>query len=135
MMQYPALRVIAPKSILAPCAMYFSGGRIDDRRSAEPALKLRFISHGTLQSKDLKASRKFYEEFLGFDVVRIGNISLMVRLGGNHVYAVVENRRADSELPFLNHNGIDVLTESEVDQEGRGHWSNDFERPEKTRTT
>ena len=160
--------------------------------SAEPALKLKFLSHGTLQSKDLEASREFYEQFLGFDVVRTSKISLMVRLGGDHVYAVVENKHAVSELPFLNHNGIDVSTESEVDQchaicvdqaqkwglakiskprvqhgtysfyfwdrdgnaweilcnpeggyswlfaqgdqDGRGHWSKDFERPKETRT-
>ena len=161
--------------------------------STEPALKLSFLSHGTLQSKNLEASRKFYAEFLGFDVVRTSNISLMIRLGGDHVYAVVENKSADTEMPFLNHNGLDVRTESEVDQchaicmdqaekwglkkvskprvqhgtysfyfwdldgnsweilsnpeggyswlfaegdqEGRGHMSKDFERPEETRAT
>jgi hypothetical protein len=28
-----------------------------------PALKLRFLSHGTLESRDLAFSRRFYEEF------------------------------------------------------------------------
>ena len=32
---------------------------------ARSALKTRFISHGTLGSKDLEATRRFYEEFLG----------------------------------------------------------------------
>lgn len=30
-----------------------------------PRLKLKFLSHGTLESKDLARSRRFYEEFLG----------------------------------------------------------------------
>ena len=60
----------------------------------KPALNLRLLSHGTLESRDLEASRKFYEEFLGFDVVRTSNISLMIRLGSQHIYTVViEERR------------------------------------------
>ena len=30
----------------------------------EAALKLKFLSHGTLESADLDRSRQFYEEFL-----------------------------------------------------------------------
>ena len=63
-------------------------------------------------------------------VVRSPDATRSVKLLG-----LVENKRADSELPFLNHNGIDVLTESEVDQAGKGHWSRNFKRPEETRTT
>jgi catechol 2,3-dioxygenase-like lactoylglutathione lyase family enzyme len=81
-----------------------------------PALNLKFLSHGTLESRDLEASRAYYEQFLGLDVIRTSNISLMIRLGGNHVYAVVENKKADNSMTFLNHNGLDVLTEAEVDE-------------------
>jgi catechol-2,3-dioxygenase len=35
-----------------------------------PALKLRFLSHGTLESRDLAFSRRFYEEFLGLEIVQ-----------------------------------------------------------------
>jgi catechol 2,3-dioxygenase-like lactoylglutathione lyase family enzyme len=35
---------------------------------ASPAIKTRFLSHGTLGSKDLEAARRFYEEFLGLEV-------------------------------------------------------------------
>jgi len=159
----------------------------------KPALNLRLLSHGTLESRDLEASRKFYEEFLGFDVVRTSNISLMIRLGSQHIYAVVENKSADNKMSFFNHNGIDVLTEAEVDeahkicqeqadeweltklskpkvqhgtysfyfwdrdgnaweilcnpeggyswlfeegeQEGKGHWAKNFQRPEETLTS
>jgi plasmid replication initiation protein len=45
-----------------------------------PALKLKFLSHGTLESRDLAFSRKFYEEFLGLDVVQTSPISLLDRM-------------------------------------------------------
>ena len=48
--------------------------------SKDPALKLNFLSHGTLESKNLDAARKFYTEFLGLEVVRTSPISLLIRL-------------------------------------------------------
>jgi hypothetical protein len=47
-----------------------------------PALKLNFLSHGMPESHDLAFSRRFYEEFLGVEVVQTSPISLLVRLGG-----------------------------------------------------
>ena len=41
---------------------------------------------------------------------------MMVRLGGLHIYAVVENKKSQAQMPFLNHNGLDVSTEAEVDE-------------------
>ena len=85
--------------------------------AVEPTLKLNFLSHGTLESKDLESTRRFYEQFLGFQVVRASKVSIWCRLGGQHVYVVVEvppQRKA--EMPFLNHNGIDVATEADVDE-------------------
>ena len=81
----------------------------------EPALKLKFLSHGTLESADLDRSRQFYEEFLGLDVVRTSPVSLMVRLGGDNTIAVVRNLKKTHEMPMLNHNGLDVDTQEEVD--------------------
>ncbi len=80
----------------------------------KPALKLKFLSHGTLESRDLDFSRKFYEEFLGLEVVQTSKISLMVRLGGQHCIAVVYTKRP-SEMGLLNHNGLDVDTQEDVD--------------------
>ena len=79
-----------------------------------PALKLNFLSHGTLESRDLAFSRQFYEEFLGLGVVQTSDISIMVRLGGTHCIAVVFTKRP-SEMGLLNHNGLDVETQEEVD--------------------
>jgi len=81
----------------------------------QAALKTKFISHGTLGSKDLDATRRFYEEFLGLEVVRTSPVSLMIRLGGNHVYAVVYTKKKD-RMPRLYHNGLDVDTDAEVDE-------------------
>jgi catechol-2,3-dioxygenase len=82
----------------------------------EPALKLNFLSHGTLDSRDLPFSRKFYEEFMGFEVVKTSEISLLIRLGGNHCIAVVYSKKGLGEMNLLNHNGVDVHTKEEVDE-------------------
>jgi len=83
--------------------------------TTRPAIRSRFISHGTLASLDIERTRKFYEEFLGLDVVRTSPISLMVRRGGDHVYAVVQVKQKD-EMPRHYHNGLDVGSDAEVDE-------------------
>src|SRR6266852_1352660 len=94
--------------------------RIHDARTRAPsakpapALKLNFLSHGTLESRDLAFSRRFYEEFLGFEVVQTSPISLLVRLGGANTIAVVFSKHV-GEMNLLNHNGLDVRTKDEVD--------------------
>src|SRR5215467_4927991 len=84
------------------------------RGKPAPALKLNFLSHGTLESKDLAFSRRFYEEFLGLEVVQTSPISLLVRLGGPNTIAVVYSKQPH-EMNLLNHNGLDVRTQDEVD--------------------
>jgi catechol 2,3-dioxygenase-like lactoylglutathione lyase family enzyme len=82
----------------------------------DPALKLNFLSHGTLESKNLEEARQFYTEFLGLEVVRTSPISLLIRLGGANTIAVVEQKNRDDEtMSLLNHNGLDVETQEEVD--------------------
>src|SRR6266849_2113352 len=84
-------------------------------KKPEPALKLQFLSHGTLESRDLAFSRRFYEEFLGLDVVQTSPISLLIRLGGPNTIAVVYTKQPH-EMNLLNHNGLDVRTQEEVDE-------------------
>ena len=79
------------------------------------ALKLKFLSHGTLESRDLEKTRRFYEECLGLEVVRTSPRSMMIRLGGDNTIAVVESRTKQA-MPMLNHNGLDVATREEVDE-------------------
>jgi catechol-2,3-dioxygenase len=84
-------------------------------RAKDPALKcITFLSHGTLESRDLDKTRQFYEECLGIETVRTSPISLMIRLGGNNTIAVVESIRK-AEMPVLAHNGLDVPTRKDVD--------------------
>lgn len=85
------------------------------KTAIEPALKLNFLSHGTLESTNLEASRRFYEEFLGLEVVRTSPISLLLRLGGKQVIVVVEVSEKEP-MAMLNHYGLDVSTHEEVDQ-------------------
>jgi catechol 2,3-dioxygenase-like lactoylglutathione lyase family enzyme len=87
----------------------------DTKPKPTPALKLKFLSHGTLITKSIDKARVFYEEFFGFECVRPSTISLWIRLGGSHIYVVVENKEDRPQMDFLNHNGIDVLTDAEVD--------------------
>jgi catechol 2,3-dioxygenase-like lactoylglutathione lyase family enzyme len=82
--------------------------------SSKGQLNLKFLSHGTLASRDLDFARKFYEEFLGLEVVRTSHRSLMIRLGGANTIAVVLTNKI-TQQDHLNHNGLDVETKEDVD--------------------
>jgi catechol-2,3-dioxygenase len=85
-------------------------------RSANPDLKcLRFLSHGTLEARDLDRTRDFYEGCLGIETVRTSPISLMIKLGGDNTIAIVQNPKK-AAMPLLNHNGLDVGSRAEVDE-------------------
>ena len=55
----------------------------------EPLLRLEFLSHGTLLMDDLDATRRFFEEFLGIEVVRTSTISFAIRLNSDTSVACV----------------------------------------------
>ena len=84
-------------------------------KTGTSVLNLKFISHGTLEAADFDRTRDFYSEFMGFDVVRASNMSLMIRLGGDHVYVVVPKEEGRPPMSVRNHNGVDVATDAEVD--------------------
>src|SRR3546814_367165 len=88
---------------------------ITERSTKEPLLKVRRIGHGTLGVVDLAKSRRFYEEVLGFDVIQTSPISMMIRKGTDQVYAVVEVGERKPDMARINHNGLDVDTDEEVD--------------------
>lgn len=81
----------------------------------EPTLKLNFYSHATLECRDIQKTRQFFNEFLGFETVQMSPASFWARLGGNQVIVVVKAAIPSGEMNFLNHNGLDVATEAEVD--------------------
>jgi catechol 2,3-dioxygenase-like lactoylglutathione lyase family enzyme len=91
--------------------------RITDRSAVTcPLIDITFISHGTLDSIDLQKSRRFYEEVFGFEVIQTSKVSLLIRKGGHHTYAVVETGNTDHKMGLMNHNGVDVGTPEEVDR-------------------
>jgi catechol 2,3-dioxygenase-like lactoylglutathione lyase family enzyme len=88
---------------------------ITDRAQTEPLLKTVRLGHGTLECVDIVKTRRFYEEVLGLEVIQTSPLSLMIRKGTTHTYAVVETGKADKEMHMLNHNGLDVGSPEEVD--------------------
>src|SRR5258708_38341387 len=77
-------------------------------------LKLNYLSHGTLESKDLDFARRFYEEFLGLDVIKTSEISLLIRLGGDNTIAFGKSRNKPP-MNLLHHNGPDLETREDAD--------------------
>ena len=71
---------------------------MDQAVKLKPVIKSKFISHGTLGSHDLERTRKFYEEFLGLEVVKTSPISMMVRLGSDLGMIKDIDRRTINEL-------------------------------------
>ncbi|MCW2499661.1 MAG: Glyoxalase/bleomycin resistance protein/dioxygenase [Frankiales bacterium] len=86
---------------------------ITDRFTGEPVVKVQRLGHGTLEVVDLARSRRFYEEVLGLEVIQPSSRSMMIRLGTNHAYAVVETGK-ESGMGMLAHNGLDVGSVDEV---------------------
>jgi catechol 2,3-dioxygenase-like lactoylglutathione lyase family enzyme len=86
---------------------------ITHRSTKKPLINTTFLSHGTLECRDIAATRRFYEEVLGLEVIQQASAALMIRLGGQHVYAVLETPEGN-EMPLLSHNGIDLASEEEV---------------------
>lgn len=85
------------------------------KSTKKPVLDIKFLSHGTLECSDLQASRRFYEEVLGFEVIQNSPVSMMLRKGGDHVYVAVATPNAQG-MGMMNHNGLDVGSAEEVDK-------------------
>jgi catechol 2,3-dioxygenase-like lactoylglutathione lyase family enzyme len=89
---------------------------ITDRSTKAPLLNTLRLNHGTLHCQDIAKTRRFYEEVLGLDCIQTSPVSLMVRRGTDHVYAVVEVPNPNpTPMNMLNHNGFEVRTPEEVD--------------------
>jgi catechol 2,3-dioxygenase-like lactoylglutathione lyase family enzyme len=95
----------------------FYGLRInmmDQPVANKPVLDLDFLSHGTVECSDLEATRRFYTEVLGMEVVQTSAVSLMMRLNSVTTVACVQGKAATSAGLF-NHFGFDVATKEMVD--------------------
>ena len=86
--------------------------------ATQPLLDLDFMSHGTLLMDDLARSRRFYEEFLGLEVVRTSEISLAIRLNSATSVACValskKVRRPGREYLRYYNLGLSVGTPADV---------------------
>jgi catechol-2,3-dioxygenase len=78
-------------------------------------LKTTFISHATLEAADLEVSKKFYEEFLGLEVIYMSHLALCLKLGGHNSIVVVKTANRTTH-PLANHNGIDMATRADVEE-------------------
>lgn len=74
------------------------------------------MSHGTLECYSLKASRRFYEEFLGLECVRHAKPAMAVRCGMKFHVIAVEVGAAVHPCNVLNHWGLDVGSKEAVDE-------------------
>ena len=80
-------------------------------------IKSHRLSHGTLICADMKRTRRFYEEFLGLEVVRHAPSAMMFRLStGMHVVCVECGPSKLWEMHVLHHWGVDVGTPEEIDE-------------------
>lgn len=73
---------------------------------AAAALPTTHISHGTLESRNIHESRRFYEAVLGLDVKQLTPVSLAVGLGTDHRYAVVAPPQATPDMPHFLRNRL-----------------------------
>jgi catechol 2,3-dioxygenase-like lactoylglutathione lyase family enzyme len=89
---------------------------IVDHGERTSIIKPYVLSHGTLECRNLKRSRKFYEEFLGLECVVHSPSSLVIRLGLKFYIVAVEVGDAMHPAELLNHWGLDVATPEEVDE-------------------
>ena len=73
------------------------------------------LSHGTLECRSLKESRKFYEEFLGLECVRHAQQAMHARCGIKFSIVCVEVGDQVKPMGVLNHWGLDVDSREAVE--------------------
>lgn len=84
----------------------------DNRNSVVKPLVL---SHGTLECRSMKETRKFYEEFLGLECVRHAQPAMHARCGMKFSVVCVEVGDDVKPMNVLNHWGLDVESRDAVD--------------------
>ncbi|MEM8936408.1 MAG: VOC family protein [Pseudomonadota bacterium] len=89
---------------------------IVDVSNKESVVRPYVMSHGTLECYSLKESRKFYEEFLGLECVRHAKPAMLLRCGLKFHVVCVEVGDNVHPVNVLNHWGVDVLSDEEVDK-------------------
>jgi catechol-2,3-dioxygenase len=91
-------------------------GPVPPHYRTEPLNRPTVLSHGTLECRDMVATRKFYEEFLGLECVRHSMKSFKFRLG--EYFSVVCLQRGDRAKATVvgNHWGLDLPSRAAVER-------------------
>ena len=74
------------------------------------------LSHGTLETRDLVAARRFYDEFLGLETVQRGEMAIWLRCGGGWMVAAVMTGDTMLPLPPEVRWCLDMATAAEVEE-------------------
>lgn len=74
------------------------------------------LSHGTITCRNLEASRRFYEEFLGLDCVQHTARGLLLRKGGYCAIVCLEVGEHVRPVDRQHHWGLDLGSREEVDR-------------------
>jgi catechol 2,3-dioxygenase-like lactoylglutathione lyase family enzyme len=84
-------------------------------KNKESILKPKLLTHCTCEVKDIKESRKLYEEVLGLEVVEDGPKALYARLNSLTVIHFVETETKSRDHKHASHIGFDVASKADVD--------------------
>jgi catechol 2,3-dioxygenase-like lactoylglutathione lyase family enzyme len=85
-------------------------------RNAASVVKPMLLSHGTMMCRNMVNSRRFYQEFLGVEVVRHAKAALMLRLNtGMYIVCVCIGERVPNQH-VMTHWGLNVASREEVDR-------------------
>jgi len=88
-------------------------------KNTKSVVKPYALTHGTLEVHNLKQTRKFFEEFLGMEVIRHAPPGMMFRCGMKFHVVCLEVGDKVQPLSIANHWGIDVASKEEVDEAWR----------------
>src|ERR1700676_3594954 len=87
--------------------------------NSQSVVKPYVLSHGTCECCSLQDTRKFYEEFLGLEVVRHAKPGMLFRCGMKFHVVCIEVGDKVKPTSLLTHWGLDVSSKEEVDEAHR----------------
>jgi catechol 2,3-dioxygenase-like lactoylglutathione lyase family enzyme len=91
-------------------------GLLESNKPRRSVVKPYALTHGTCECVSLKSTRRFYEEFLGLEVVRHAPPGMVFRCGLRFHVVCLEVGDKVHPLTLMNHWGLDVGSKEEVDE-------------------
>ena len=89
---------------------------MDQNQPSRGIVQAQFLSHGTVACRDLAKTRRFYEEFLGLEVVHHMPPAMMLRLQTNLYIACVCIGEKAPPNTIWSHFGFNVSSSEDVDR-------------------